>query len=323
MLLAVLSLAMAVSQPTPIVKREFIFDTAPFKSCHASTIAETRDGLVAAWFGGTHEGAADVGIWLSKLRDSKWTAPQEVAADRLPCWNPVLFQPRQGPLLLFYKVGHHPASWWGMLITSADGGTTWLKPRRLPNGILGPIKDKPIELSDGALLCPSSQETIGWTVHFERTSDGGANWERTPPLGPDTVDAIQPTILSNGQVLTALVRTKQGLIFSARSSDTGLSWSPLEPTSLPNPNSGIDAVTLRDGRSFLVYNDTDHGRSPLNLAVSNDAVHWKPVAILEDEPSGEFSYPAIIQTSDGLVHITYTWNRLKIAHLVIDPAMIH
>ena len=92
-------------------------------------------------------------------------------------------------------------------------------------------------------------------------------------------------------------------------------------TSLPNPNSGIDAVTLGDGRHLLVYNHTAKGRSPLNLAISADGEEWKPVAVLENEP-GEFSYPAVIQTKDGLVHISYTWKRQRVRHIVVDPKEI-
>ena len=144
-----------------VVSAEFIYDKVPCPQCHASTLAETKDGLVAAWFGGTREGNPDVGIWLSLLEDGVWTAPVQVAdgrqpgGQRDPCWNPVLFQPRKGPLLLFYKVGPSPSRWWGMLRTSDDGGKTWSDARRLPDGILGPIKNKPVQLADGTILCPS------------------------------------------------------------------------------------------------------------------------------------------------------------------------
>src|SRR5450631_3064951 len=96
--LAVLLLSMADGDG--LVSSEFVFEKAPFPSCHASTIAETDSGLVAAWFGGKHEKAPDVGIWLSRREAGKWTAPVEVAdggqpgGKRFPCWNPVLFQVR-------------------------------------------------------------------------------------------------------------------------------------------------------------------------------------------------------------------------------------
>ena len=316
------------ADPVPM-KSEFIFATnaVPFAQCHASTIVESHGRLLTAWFGGTGEGHVDVGIWLSRLEGGHWTPPTEVAngkqpdGSRQPCWNPVLFQPGTGPLMLFYKVGPSPSRWWGMLMTSEDGGVTWSSPKRLPAGILGPIKNKPIELPGGDILCPSSSENRGWQVHFERTSDRGATWEAAPPVNDGReLGAIQPSILSySGGKLQAVGRTRQGRIFELWSTDQGRTWSEMTLTALPNPNSGIDAVTLKDGRQLLVYNHTTKGRTPLNVAVSNDGKEWRQVLTLETEP-GEYSYPAVIQTRDGLVHITYTWNRVRIKHIVLDPA---
>ena len=311
-----------------LVKSEFIYETAPFPSCHASTIAETKTGLAAAWFGGTRERHPDVGIWLSRYVAGRWTAPVEVAngvqspTNRFPCWNPVLFQPRTGPLLLFYKVGPSPNAWWGMLMTSEDGGQTWSKPRPLPEGILGPIKNKPAQLVNGDLLCPTSTEHAGWRVHFERTSNLGRTWNSTPPINDGKeIGAIQPSILfhKDGR-LQAVGRTRQGRIFQVWSDDGGTSWGKMTLTTLPNPNAGTDAVTLKDGRQLLVYNHTTKGRSPLNVAVSADGQEWQAALVLEDEPGNEFSYPAVIQTKDGLLHFTYTWKRQRIKHAVVDPA---
>ncbi len=305
---------------------EFIYESAPFPECHASTIAESPDGLVAAWFGGTSERSPDVGIWLSRHENGKWTSPAEVATGvlsatkRYPCWNPVLFQPRRGPLLLFYKVGPIPASWWGMVMTSADGGKTWLQPHRLPEGILGPIKNKPVQLSNDDLLCPSSSENDGWRVHFERTRDWGETWEATGPINDGReIGAIQPSILlhRDGR-LQALGRTSQGKIFQVWSADQGKTWGRMTLTALPNPNSGLDAVTLKDGRHLLVYNHTPKARSPLNVAVSTHGTDWQAALVLESA-AGEYSYPAVIQTRDGLVHITYTWKRQRVRHVVVAP----
>ncbi len=307
------------------VASEFIYEQAPFPSCHASTLAETKAGLVAAWFGGSAEGNPDVGIWVSRHDGQRWSAPVEVA-DGIqeegacqPCWNPVLFQPKRGPLLLFYKVGPSPSRWWGMLMTSDDGGINWSKPRRLPEGILGPIKDKPVELPDGSLLCPSSTEHAGWRIHLERTSDLGRTWTKTKPLNDGKAfGAIQPTILVHPRNrLQLLCRSRQRRITECWSGNRGRTWGPMTATPLPNPNSGIDAVTLKDGRHLLVYNPTNSGRTPLAVAISRDGKCWETLAVLENGP-GEYSYPACIQTSDGRVHITYTWKRQRIKHVVLD-----
>jgi predicted neuraminidase len=312
---------------------EFIFESAPFASAHASTIVETRDGLVAAWFGGTREGANDVGIWLSRRVNGKWTPPVEVATglqpdgSRFPTWNPVLFELRKGELALFYKVGPNPRAWWGMVRTSVDEGRTWSAARRLPDGILGPIKNKPVRLSDGTVIAPSSTETpetpSTWRIHFERTRDAGTTWSVTRPpaaAAGSAIEAIQPSILTHaGGRLQAVGRTRSGRVFETWSEDAGLTWTPVTLTDLPNPSAGTDAVTLKDGRHLLVYNHTPKGRTPLNVAVSRDGRTWQNAHVLESEP-GEYSYPAVIQTADGLVHITYTWRRERIKHVVIDPA---
>jgi len=330
MILSVCLLATeAGAAETGVVKAEFIFEKAPFEQCHASTIVEAKNGLVAAWFGGTREKHQDVGIWLSRSEKSNWTPPSEVANGvqsptiRHPCWNPVLFQPRKGPLLLFYKVGPNPSEWWGMLTQSEDGGRTWAKPRRLPDGILGPIKNKPIQLPNGDILCPSSTEDQGWRVHFERTSDLGVTWKKSDPVNDGLkIAAIQPSILTfaDGHLL-AVGRTRQQRIFEMISPDGGKTWDEMRLTELLNPNSGIDAVTLKDGGHLLVYNHTTGGRSPLNLGVSSDGKLWEAALVLEDTP-GEFSYPAVIQTADGLAHITYTWKRQRVKHVVVDPAKL-
>ena len=312
-----------------VVLSEFIYETAPFPQCHASTIVETKGGLVAAWFGGTREKHPDVGIWVSRHEGGKWTAPVEAAngvqtdGSRHPCWNPVLFQPKTGPLLIFYKVGPSPSSWWGMLRTSDDAGKTWSSATRLPNGILGPIKNKPVQLANGDILSPTSSEHDGWRVHFERSHDLGKTWELVAPVNDGKeFGAIQPSILFHGgDRLQAVGRTKQGKVFQVWSEDAGKTWGKMSATPLPNPNAGTDAVTLRDGRQVLVYNHTTKGRSPLNVAVSKDGKEWQAAAVLESEP-GEYSYPAVIQTADGLVHIVHTWKRQRVKHVVLDPAKL-
>jgi|SRR5262245_34114721 len=326
-----LSLILAAS----VIASEFVFESAPFASAHASTIAETSDGLVAAWFGGSREGAPDVGIWVSRRVNGKWTPPVEVATgvqpdgSAYPCWNPVLFDVPGGGLMLFYKVGPTPQIWWGVVRTSRDNGTTWGAPRRLPDGVLGPIKNKPVRQPDGTLISPSSTESnelpSRWRVQFELSHDFGRTWTLTrPPDGQSVsqIDAIQPSILTypDGR-LQAVGRTRSGRIFETWSSDAGRTWSALALTALPNPNAGLDSVTLRDGRHIVVYNHTTEGRSPLNVALSRDGIAWSPVLVIESNP-GEYSYPAVIQTADGLVHVTYTWRRERIKHVVIDPAAL-
>jgi alpha-L-rhamnosidase len=322
-----------------ILVDEFIYDTAPFPQCHAATIAETPGGLVAAWFGGTREGNPDVEIYESRLVNDQWTKPVSVANGivndtlRYPCYNPVLYQVPNGELLLFYKIGPHPSAWKGWMKSSSDNGRTWSKAKALPEGFIGAVKDKPVMLSNGTLLAPSSTENNGWQVHFEASADSGKTWIMTRPINDGkTVAAIQPTILihKNGD-LQALARSKVRAVLETWSHDNGKTWTPLTPMSLPNNNSGLDAVTLKDGRFLLVYNHVlppatarngKGARTPLNLAWSKDGKTWYAAAILEDSPVSQYSYPSIIQGSDGMVHIVYTWRRTRIKYVKIDPSKL-
>ena len=350
---------LADSKPSPterdgisqVIGEEFIFNNAAFDQCHASTICETSRGLVAAWFGGTKEGNDDVAIWTSYHDGLKWNGPTKVADGiqyeqlRYPCWNPVLYQPPgDAPTLLFFKVGPSPRQWWGEMMVSYDRGRTFRDRCRLPEGIHGPVRSKPILLNNEVtLLCGSSTENDGWRVHFEKTTlvDGTlrtgtqrGHWSRIGPIGKGSdptqqdagFNAIQPTFLQhdNGK-LQVLCRTREGVIATSFSSDQGMTWDDLRATELPNPNSGIEALTLADGRHLLVYNHIENERHTqwgrrgmLNLAISEDGLNWKSLGELEKSEKSEFSYPAMIQSADGKVHLTYTWKRSKIKHVVLD-----
>ena len=319
-----------------IVTDEFLYEKAPFPSCHSATLAETPTGLVAAYFGGTKERHPDVEIYVSRQVGGKWLAPVSAAngiqsdALRLPTWNPVLYQVPGGDLILFYKIGPKPSEWWGMKRTSKDGGITWSAAEKLPSGYIGPVKNKPVLLSNGNLFAPSSKEGKGWTVHFEVTKDNGQSWRTVGPVPGNGLDAIQPSILDHGKgKLQLLARSKNRALLTSWSADNGETWSPLAKTNLPNNNSGTDAVTMKDGRHVLVYNHVlppgelaKGPRTPLNVSVSKDGINWSAALILEDSPISQYSYPAVIQTSDGMLHFIYTWRRQKIKHVVVDPSKL-
>ncbi|RFZ85404.1 sialidase [Mucilaginibacter terrenus] len=328
------SFTTSLAQPQwKVLNQELLFTDPPFKNCHASTIMQTKTGrLLVACFGGSQESKPDVTIWLRDLNATK-QQPVMVADGvindtlRYPCWNPVLFQSRSGKLFLFYKVGPNPREWWGMLKTSADDGRTWSAARRLPDGILGPIKNKPVQLSNGVILAPSStEENSGrWKAHIESSADDGNTWTSAPVDTTGAFDVIQPSILSyKGGRLQLLCRSKQGAVVQAWSADGGRNWGKLSKTSLLNPNSGTDAVTLRSGTQLIVYNpdvpgkDWYNGRGKLRVAVSKDGQTWRDIAMLENGSKEEYSYPAVIQTRDGLIHITYTYNRVNIKHVVLQ-----
>jgi len=317
------------SQETILVQ-EFVFNDVPFPSCHASTIVEPQKGyFIAAWFGGPGEGDPHTGIWISiKNGASNWSYPVEVAnhfAQNGACYNPVLYHVKSlNQTILFYKVGQNPNSWSGFLKRSFDFGLSWSAWEHLNAGILGPSKNKPILLKDGiTLLCGSSIESFyNDVLWMDVTQDWGKTWKKYGPIisYDDTNSIIQPTLFHDrkGNV-RLLARTDDGHIFTAISSDGGFTWPIAKPhPQLLNPFSGIDAVELADGKIVLVFNNVTQSRSPLHVGVSEDGGdNWKITDVLENEPGSEFSYPAVIQSQDGLIHITYTWKRSKIKHAVI------
>ena len=316
------------------------------RNSHASTVVELKDGdVMAAWFGGSREGAPDVAIYGARLHGGAWSAPAELArAMGVPCWNPVLFHTRDGRLWLYYKYGPKPATWAGARKWSRDEGRTWSNEERLPPGILGPIKDKPLVLPDGVIVSGSSVESAGWNAWIERSADNGNTWTKFGPITvpesadvPDdstiaeirsklaptgghypprtiTVGIIQPSVVWVGWHhlrFYARSQTRSALIAVSDSEDDGRSWTQAHFIALPNPNSGIDAVRLKDGRVVLAFNNSFDKRSPLNLAISADGEHFRVFQTLEDG-LGEYSYPALVEAANGDLLVTYTWQRQTI-----------
>ncbi len=342
LLVLIVSALISFANAAP-TSQEFIFTSAPFPSAHASTIVELPNGdLLAAWFGGTAEGAPDTAIWASRLtakQDNQWSAPYLLVREpNVPCWNPVLFHSADGKLWLYYKFGPNARTWTGARLVSNDEAHTWSPPDHLPAGLLGPIKDKPLVLDDGTIVSGTSIESYSsWAAWIDRSTDNGKTWTKIGPITvpsqpqpskpnqPEHVSGIiQPTIVPLGNKhlrLYARSTSDIGRICAADSFDNGLTWTQAHPTDLPNPNSGIDAVGLRDGRVVLIYNNSTQGRTPLNLAVSADGEHFKIFATLEDQP-GEYSYPAIIQGKAGELDMTYTWNRKRIRFATVPLANV-
>lgn len=313
-----------------LISSGYVFDKGQsFLQCHASTVVDIRDGnFLVAWFGGTHEKHDDVGIWLSKGKPGKWSSPVEIAKIREDAhWNPVLFRTNDGTIVLYFKVGKTIDHWETWYKVSSDEGETWSEAKELvpgDKGGRGPVRNKPILLSNGTWLAPASNENSGvWNAFVDRSEDGGKTWSASSFLSVnrDSIveeGVIQPTLWesSNGNV-HMLLRSSAGVICRSDSKDYGKTWSPVYKTNLPNPNSGIDLTKLNDGTLVLAYNRDSKNwgaRTPISLAVSNDNGESWPVSLdIETGNEGdEFSYPSIIHRGDTIA-LTYTWKRERIA----------
>jgi alpha-L-fucosidase len=264
----------------------------------------------------------DVCIYSASLVNGVWSKPTMIADGvennliRNPCWNPVLYKRDNGDILLYYKIGPTPTKWFGAYKLSTDNGKTWSKEYRIPHNLLGPIKNKPVKSLDGGILYPTSiEDDLGWRIYLEHSNQDLSDWKKIE-IDNGKFNAIQPSVLfyEDGR-LQLLCRSKNKCLVESWSYDGGKSWTKVQATSLPNNNSGTDAVTLSGNIQLLIYNPITEGRNKLAVAASVDGKNWKDLIILEDQAEGEFSYPAIIQTSDNNIHVTYTYNRVKIKYI--------
>lgn len=300
------------------ISREMLFaEDAFFPACHASTVLPMEHGLVlAAYFAGTHEGADDVAIYLSRRVEGVWLNPVKLAkVAEVAHWNPVLM-PIPGGARLIFKVGRTIPEWKSWTMTTSDGGVTWTKPAPIPapGESCGPVRNKPLYLSDGSMLAPDSVETTqSWRPRIDMSCDYGAtfpafSWIPLPdeakagrPVNPASQNAtrpdlpdyitgkgaIQPTLWTSGPgKIHALLRTSAGYIFRSDSEDFGRTWCTAYNTGLPNNNSGIDLAKL-EGKLYLACNPVSGDwadRTPLVILRSdNGGKTFSPFVTLEDQ----------------------------------------
>ncbi len=334
---------LALYRHLPVAEHELLFAAgSSFASCHASTVLPLPGGVVlAAYFAGDREGADNVGIWLSRRESGHWSKPVRIAkVNETAHWNPVLYETDDGIRIVF-KVGKTIQAWESYTTLSRDGGLTWQTPTRLsaPFSAGGPVRSKPVKLSNGRLLAPDSTETLSeWRPRVDISFDNGASFTECADIPINTIDkcranfisgkgAIQPTLWESapGRV-HAFLRTTCGAIFRSDSCDYGATWSEARSTCLPNNNSGID-IAQHKGALYLAMNlesGNFAARTPLCVMRSRDNGNsFEHYIMLENAPfdrngnTAEFSYPAIV-ASEGKLHITFTYMRRTIAYVCVD-----
>ena len=146
----------------------------------------------------------------------------------------------------------------------------------------------------------------------------GLSWEEYEMKGSNYL--VQPSVvrpLPNNRTLMSFFRDKRAEhIYQAVSSDDGGTWSKPEPTKFPNNDAAIQARVLMNQHVVLVYNPTTHDRHPIRISLSEDGGKtWPHYRDLETGSGPEYSYPCILQTSDGYIHVTYTYNRETIKYV--------
>lgn len=296
---------------------------------HCATLAELPDGsLLAAWFSGAYETAPDVAILAARYDRAAqtWCAPWVIAAvpDR-SVGQPVLLVRPGGELWLFFVVIMDEMGDWTRAQPfwqrSTDAGSTWSQPTQVMDypGLM--FRSRPLVVS-GRIILPVYDENT-WESRMLISEDDGASWRLTPPLQTPTGN-IHPCLVAraDGRLL-AYLRTggKGGVIWRTESLDQGETWLQPTPTHLPNPNSGIDLLRLESGRLALAYNPSDRLRTPLCLALTGQGEDWQWRVTLEDAHA-EFSYPTLLQTSDGRIHVVYTYRREHIHHATVSETWL-
>lgn len=302
---------------------------ASHPSCHCATIVETSGGeLLAAWYAGAYEKARDQAIfWARKPRHADpWTAPKVlIDTPGLADGQPLFFYDPRGRLWFLWATiegkGWTEASLRYML--SLDDGQTWEAMRFLRREWGRLNRNKPLVMDNGEILLPLYDERA-WHSVLLVSPDAGETWQKASEIVTSPGN-IQATVVQRDDgSLYCLMRTggKGGQLWQAVSRDRGRNWSPATPGPFPNPNSGIDMVRLQSGRVVLAFNNTKQGRTPLNVALSLDEGRTWPIIRTLEGGAGEYSYPAIIQAHNGLIHLVYTYQRKTIQHAVFDEAWL-
>lgn len=333
------------SQDNKVVYREEILNPEQgLPMVHVASLAEMSDGLLASvWYGGTSECAPDVKIYFSEREEhSSWSSPRAIMTREQAekglgrpvksLGNAVLLSGESGSLrLLFDTIAM--GRWSGSQLNSSlswDGGVTWAAPERLT---LSPffnfselVRNRPVSLRSGEWCVPIYQEFLGKfpELLWLKERSGKLIAEKTRIAGGCI--SFQPSLIPTGDAsAVVLLRdyTHARKIFLSRTEDAGHTWNARVATALPNPDAGISGFKLTDGRLIVAFNNSAKDRSNLALAFSDDqGKSWKELATLESQSGSTFSYPYLMRSSDGLIHMAYTWKSKAIKIVSFNEAWI-
>jgi len=303
----------------------------PTPSAHASSIAFMQDGsLLIAWFGGTREGADDVAIQMARVKDERvqdsWTSLTCQQLEGLThrvirtLGNPVVWIDADGRVQL-NVVSVSYGGWSGSSVNqlhSQDGGKSWSAAQRL---ILSPffnlstlVRNQIIAMQDGTIGLPAYHELLHkWGMWVRVTTEGRVlQCERMPS---NVGELLQPAVaaISATDAVAVLRNTNsaQPVVGRSATEDGGQTWSLKAPLDIPNPNASISMIRLVDGSLLIAANPLVNGRNVLQLFRSRDGgASWTASRTIErSAPGGEFSYPSFAQSADGMIYLSYTWQR--------------
>jgi predicted neuraminidase len=328
-----------------LLNEKIVDGISPFEACHASSILKLKnDNILAVWFAGSKESGNDTGIWMSKRNKDSWSFPEIIAKIAYePHWNPVLFRAPDESIKLYFKVGQEIKDWITWTMSSADEAETWSWPQKLVcndfSGGRGPVKNKPLILSNGVIAAPASTEQEQWESFVDLSDNGGKSWGKSQIIPMDkteidydklsgsTLGLIQPSIWeSKSGYVHMLLRSNNGFIYRSDSEDFGQTWCKAYKTAIPNNNSGIDLSKLHDNSLALVYNHSTGNwgpRNELHITFSYDNGNsWTDNRILiSSQKEYEFSYPAVIAIKEQLA-ISFTYKRKNISFISGSREMI-
>jgi len=316
---------------------------------HSATATETKSGkLLVLWYGGEREGAKDVAIYQNEYdqKSQTWTKVSvAVTRDTLrrgnhryikKLGNPTIGTAPDGRLWLFFVSSFGGWSCSSINLSwSDDEGKTWQPAKKIIASpfanISSLVRTPPLFYKDGGVGLATYHEmigkfgeflhldTLGNVVHKSRMSRGR--------------DAIQPMVipssLTNAVNFMRYCGKDDPRVWKSETEDGGLSWNEPEPIELPNPNAAVAGLRLSDGGILLAFNNSADSRDDMSIARSDDnGTTWRVLHSFEKVKKGaggarhEYSYPCLIQTRDGTIHLFYTWRRTKIKHVPFNQAWL-